>query len=584
MYNALINTVGSVALRQNADKFPVPAMWSPFTHKPHSVNSGVSVGFDSVMGAYGEFSETVVLSGDFRIKLIAKVGVIGFLPVLGLSNQSGMFIAFESGKKIFIRINGVEYNFLTTYSFIVNKVVICRKGTDLIMFLNKDNPIVLNSVITDDVMLDQVMRRTNWGSSTTGDLYAVEFDADNLPAPINFNSLNATATTWYSSNYANDGVSIALNGVSRTFGSPYGEQSYEWGWNEYDCFGGNELITFPTETLVGDFSIPISGIVFEYSGAGVESALFSGSGNDFLIWYNIISVKALRIRINGQIEDFSTIKAPKVGEPFDLIVSRVGTQVTATNNGVSETITMTSDDWPIERIGRRGSSINTAFVGIITDSKIGQQRNTFNMWGNGTKEGIFDKQIITGESPSATQDLFGIDISRPAFPNTYNSSAVNENYIQVEDVANSVIDTSGELTFGFLVKWDAVEIWRTIVFGDNFSVQIRRGTTIRAIINGVIFNFTVNVPVNTWRNYWLTINAMGNYSIFMDSDSGPIELKQTLNGTPINASSLPMRLLNTTNLNDPSEGHVCIIGFFNKALSINEMEKLKKYTLKKLGI
>ncbi len=67
MYNALVNTVGSVALRQNADKFPVPAIWSPFTHKPHSVNSGVSIGFDSVMSAYGELSQTVVLSGDFVI-------------------------------------------------------------------------------------------------------------------------------------------------------------------------------------------------------------------------------------------------------------------------------------------------------------------------------------------------------------------------------------------------------------------------------------------------------------------------------------------------------------------------------------
>ncbi len=186
----------------------------------------------------------------------------------------------------------------------------------------------------------------------------------------------------------------------------------------------------------GDFEISVRFNVTEL--ASDERAIISTVARDTYIRLSPF----ILVSINGTTYSFLTLVAT-INTPSDLVVTRAGTQLTATLNGVSETKTSVTTGLHVEQVGQRGGL--DIFVGNLHSLTISDSTGI-----------IFSNPLAQDNTTGFLESAVGphVELVNPTYPVIEKSNIFGhtwQDYSEYE-VADDVYSTAGHLIVGKIPK------------------------------------------------------------------------------------------------------------------------------------
>jgi len=171
--------------------------------------------------------------------------------------------------------------------------------------------------------------------------------------------------------------------------------------------------------LIGDFSISFK-YIFSGAGMGTEQNLLVNNNNNRI---RKLATNVIRVQINGSLADYGLVPIEKGLN--EITISRIGSDVTVTSNGQSQTLTINANTLPISIIGRASVSI----VGNVYDINLNNQAAYLGYgrtpWddtigsNDGTEVGAFDNLLVSNNGTN--EDALGSPIQLPRSSKTFNA-------------------------------------------------------------------------------------------------------------------------------------------------------------------
>jgi hypothetical protein len=520
-------------------KFPKNGlMWSPFFNEAYSVNSGVSVDFDSVNSDYMETNTTKVLTGNWEFGFTDNLGnYSGFIGHSGTGNLvtrggGDVRIQFQSGLLVTFNIGFIpsqpQYNYRI---YIVDSVMYGER-----------NGVLQSSYILPSPQNFQFSYIARDGSNFyTFSIFDLYFKDANQS--FRFNSLNCTETTWFSDEYETTGVFITLYGATRTFGVSEGKQSYFYGWNKYDVLESSNISSYSkteafttnlTTSLIFKGTTPTS---YGYIQAIGTSATLGSGFTGFGVWISNQSI--IKLRIIGTDYTLGTIQInDKIITSF-IYIDDTHIKVIVNINNINVYENTHDSNGVVFNHPSNKVNIGGGNGGYLSALLIDVNQTDF------TKVNI-STQLITGANPTAAIDVFGSEIQNPYVKNGYNSSGNDENFVLAESVTNDVIKTDDSYMVAVVISRQQLEEdWVCYYSNSKASLYYQEGNGFRLYANYITpANFNYPLPIDTPELLIFEVNAQTNFATLFagTKTAAPIQFESPKAITATLAGNNPMKV------------------------------------------